>query len=98
MQSKNKPAMKEDEREHVLRVKLLPCSICDAGGGEEAPSEAHEIVQGLWWLSIALCASCHRGPRLGLHGDKRMWAIKKMDELAALAVTIRRLMTGRISS
>jgi hypothetical protein len=29
---------------------------------------------------------------LGWHGQKRMWAIKKMDELDALNVTIKRLM------
>jgi hypothetical protein len=92
MQSKNKASMTKDEREYVRLVKLLPCSLCDEGGGEGAPSEAHEIVQGAWWLSIALCASCHRGSKMGWHGERRMWAIKKMDELGALAVTIKRLM------
>jgi hypothetical protein len=29
---------------------------------------------------------------MGWHGQKRMWAIKKMDELDALAVTIERLL------
>jgi hypothetical protein len=28
---------------------------------------------------------------MGWHGQKRMWAIKKMDEMDALAVTIERL-------
>jgi hypothetical protein len=28
---------------------------------------------------------------MGWHGQKRMWAIKKMDELDALAITIERL-------
>ena len=45
-------------------------------------------------IAVALCASCHRGDGLGLHGMRRMWAIKKMDELAALNVTIERLMHG----
>jgi hypothetical protein len=31
---------------------------------------------------------------MGWHGQKRMWAIKKMDELDALSVTIGRLMEG----
>jgi hypothetical protein len=30
---------------------------------------------------------------MGWHGQKRMWAIKKMDELDALNVTIERLWT-----
>lgn len=91
MQSKGKAAMTAAEREYVRLVKLCPCSVCDAGGGEAAPSEAHEIEQGKWWLSIALCASCHRGSLLGLHGQRRAWLIRKLTELDALATTIRRV-------
>jgi hypothetical protein len=91
MQSKNKAAPTAREREHIVRVKELPCSVCDQPG----PSEDHEIKQGQWYTSCALCSSCHRGTQLGWHGEKRMWAIKKMDDLDALAVTIRRLMTMR---
>lgn len=87
MQSKNKPAPTVRESEHIMRVKTLECSVCDAPG----PSEDHEIKQGQWFTSVALCESCHRGPVNGLHGNKRMWAVKKMDELDALAVTIKRL-------
>lgn len=87
MQSKNKRAPTVAEREHIERVKELPCSVCDTSG----PSDDHEIKQGQWFTSVALCPSCHRSPVLGLHGQRRMWAIKKMDELDALAVTIRRL-------
>ncbi len=76
------------ERKHLARVKELPCSVCDSPG----PSEAHHVKQGLQYTCIALCVDCHRGPLLGIHGRKRMWAIKKMDELAALNVTIERLM------
>ena len=32
------------EREHLARVKALPCSVCDAPG----PSEAHHVKQ-QWW-------------------------------------------------
>jgi hypothetical protein len=91
MQAKNKVAMTTAEREYVRLVKLCPCSVCDAGGGEGAPSEAHEIEQGKWWLAVALCESCHRGALLGLHGQKRAWIIRKMSELDALEVTIRRV-------
>lgn len=92
MQSKNKKPPTVAEAAHILRVKLLPCSVCDEGGGESAPSEAHEIKQGQWFSSIALCGSCHRGAKLGLHGERGMWRIKKMDEVDALAVTVKRLM------
>ena len=87
MHSKNKKPMTTAERAHVDRVKELPCSICDAPG----PSEAHEPVQGLWWISIALCADCHRGAENGLHGRRTMWRIHKADEWTALNTTNRRL-------
>lgn len=77
------------ERQHLARVKELPCSLCDASG----PSEAHHMEQGLQYTAIALCPECHRGPVMGLHGQRRMWAIQKMSELDALNVTIQRLMS-----
>jgi hypothetical protein len=75
------------ERRHLGRVKELPCSVCDARG----PSEAHHVKQGSQYLCIALCEDCHRGSFNGLHGQKRMWSIKKMDELEALQVTLQRM-------
>lgn len=79
------------ERAHLARVKALPCSICDTPG----PSEAHHVEQGLQYTCIALCPDCHRGPILGLHGQRRMWAIKKMTEIKALNITIRRLLESQ---
>lgn len=76
------------ERAHLGRVKALACSVCDA----PAPSEAHHVKQGQQYTAVALCESCHRGALMGLHGQRRMWAIRKMDELDALAVTVERLM------
>lgn len=76
------------DRRHLARVKEQPCAVCDAPG----PSEAHHIVQGEQYLCIPLCEECHRGPVLGWHGQKRSWAIRKMTELDALAVTLRRLL------
>jgi hypothetical protein len=80
--------LNQKERRHLAAVKSLQCSVCDAPG----PSEAHHIEQGLQYTCVALCVECHRGPILGLHGQRRMWAIKKMDELKALNVTLERLM------
>ncbi len=40
---------------------------------------------------IALCVDCHRNPVLGWHGQRRAWAINKMDEIDALNETIRGL-------
>ncbi len=74
------------EREWIQIVKSLPCSVCDAPG----PSDAHHIKQHRQFTVVALCKDCHQGPVMGWHGQKRMWAIKKMDELDALNVTIQR--------
>ena len=88
MQSKNKLQPTAAERKHIASVKLLPCSVCN----EPAPSHCHEIKQGQWFTSLALCEDCHTGGLNGLHGQKRMWKVMKMDEIDALAVTIERLM------
>lgn len=88
MQSKNKPAMTAAERAHVDRIRQMECAVCAASG----PSEAHEPKQGSWFLSIPLCASCHRDGFNGLHGQRRAWAVRKLDELDALNITIKRLM------
>ena len=76
------------QREHVGRVKELPCSVCDA----PPPSDAHHVKQHRQYTVVALCKDCHQGSILGWHGQKRMWAIKKMDEIDALNVTIERLL------
>jgi len=84
MWSKNKAAMTKAERQHVTRIKLMPCCVCGDGGGESAPSEAHELEQGQWFTSIPLCASCHRDPFNGVHGQKRMWSVLKKTEMTCL--------------
>jgi hypothetical protein len=78
----------ERERRHMAKVKELPCSVCGLPG----PSEAHHIKQSNAYTCLALCESCHRSPVNGLHGQRRMWAVNKMEELDALAVTIENLM------
>ncbi|MBP9131021.1 MAG: hypothetical protein KBF50_12165 [Steroidobacteraceae bacterium] len=87
MRTKHAVAITKAEREHLARVKALPCSICDRPG----PSEAHHIRQGRHFATVAVCEDCHRGAFAGWHGQKRAWAVRKMDELAALDVTLRRM-------
>jgi hypothetical protein len=89
MQSRNKKAPTKAQASHIAVIKALPCSVCD----EPGPSDAHEIKQGQWFTAVALCKSCHQGPKLGLHGEKGMWRIRKMDEMDALAKTIERVLT-----
>ena len=78
------------ERGWIQIVKSLPCSVCDAPG----PSDAHHIKQHRQFTVVALCKDCHQGSVMGWHGQKRMWAIKKMDELDALNITIQRAFTS----
>ena len=89
MQSKNKSAPSAAERRHIEMVKGLPCSVLDEEGTPNDPIEVHEIKQGQWYTSVALKRSTHDA----LHGkgDKWMWRLKKMDEVDALAVTLRRV-------
>lgn len=89
MRSPNAKALTQAERAHLAQVKALPCSVCDAQG----PSDAHHIKQGQHFTAVALCRDCHQGSVMGLHGQRRAWLIRKMDELDALAVTLRRLMS-----
>ena len=76
-------------REHLARIKSMPCGVCDAPG----PSEAHHIKQGAHFSCIPLCSDCHRGPFNGWHGQRRIWNVLKKDELIVLSETIKRLMT-----
>ena len=88
MRTKNAKAIKAHESAHIAKVKALPCSVCD----EPGPCDAHHVKQGQHFTVVALCKSCHQGALMGLHGQRRMWMIKKMDEVDALAVTLERVL------
>jgi hypothetical protein len=77
------------EREHMRKVKETSCAVCDA----PPPSQAHHITQGSHWTTIGLCASCHVDNRMGWHGGRIMWKLAKLDELAALNITLSRVYT-----
>lgn len=86
MQSKGKRAPTVAERHHIARVAQMDCVVCGAPG----PSEVHEPAQGMWFISMPLCAACHRGHD-GWHGTRMRWSLRKMDELRAINETHRRL-------
>ena len=86
--------MNAAERRWVQLVKEQPCSVC----GQAGPSDAHHIKQGKHFTVVALCKSCHQGSMMGWHGQKRAWAIAKMDELDALNITIKNIFTSLTSS
>ena len=91
MRTKNAKRISTAESAHMLRVKESGCAVCDAGSG--AIVEAHHMKQGNHFTTIGLCDCCHRGP-MGIHGDKTMWRIHKMDENDALNETLRRVLGG----
>lgn len=86
MRSKNSARITAAEGEHLGMVKTVGCVVCDAAG----PNEAHHINQGDHFTTVAVCASCHTGS-MGIHGDKTMWRIHKLDELKALNLTLARV-------
>jgi hypothetical protein len=87
VRSKNKPAPTVAEQKHIKRIAEMDCAVCWLPG----PSEVHEPEQGLWFLSIPLCADCHRHTIRGLHGQRMAWKARKMTELLALNETLRKV-------
>jgi len=87
MKSKNSAPLTKAERDHMDQLRMLPCSVCDAPG----PSFAHHIKQGHHFTAVALCGDCHQGSFNGIHGQKRAWIVRKLDELAALNITLKRM-------
>jgi hypothetical protein len=82
----NKPTKKE--RDHITKIKEMNCGVCNAA----APSDAHHIVQHEQYLCIPLCKDCHQGSFNGIHGEKRIWNVYKLDEMIVLNETIRTLL------
>ena len=89
MRTKNAAQITPAERRHLERIKSMPCGVCGAAG----LSEAHHQRQGDHWTVLPLCHDCHQGWTNGLHGHRSIWKVRKLDELAVMSETIRRLMT-----
>ena len=79
------------ERKHLLRIKEMDCIVCGASG----PSSAHHVLQHQQYLCLPLCHDCHQNPRLGIHGERYAWKLRKMNELLALNLLIERLVNER---
>jgi hypothetical protein len=79
------------EKEHMARIKSLPCGVCD----EPGPSDAHHITdcgrRVSHYATIPLCKSCHQDARNGIHGMGIMWKVMKKTDLLVLAETIEKL-------
>lgn len=90
MRTKNAKTITKSEGAHMDRVKRSRCAVCNEGS-DDTYVEAHHTKQGNHYTTIGLCEHCHRGP-MGIHGDKTMWRIHKMDENDALNETLRRVL------
>lgn len=83
---------------HLERIRFMPCIICAAlRMAQDGPTFAHHIRDGQGmaqrasdYAAIPLCHEHHQGTT-GIHGDRSAWRLAKLDELAALALTVRRL-------
>lgn len=84
---------------HLESILAMPCAICRALGlPQQGRTYAHHIREGQGMaqraddeLAVPLCHEHHQG-RTGIHGDRSAWRLANLDELAVLAITIRRLM------
>jgi hypothetical protein len=87
----NSKNLTASEREHMGRVKALPCAVCESTAG----SDAHHIEQGMHYAVIPLCKDCHQGSFNGIHGQRRIWQVLKKTELSCLNWTIQQLTKDR---
>lgn len=74
-------------------VSRLPCALGYLLGEDHGPVHLHHPREGQGlsqrasdWTIIPLCPSCHQGPN-GVHGDRSLLRIAKVDEMDLLAVT-----------
>lgn len=88
---------------HLATIREMDCVLCEVlGRTQRWPTEAHHVRLGQGMsqkahdaLAIPLCSEdCHRGP-CGVHGDKSLLLVAKVEEDDLLAMTVERLM-GRL--
>lgn len=76
-------------KEYMNAAASLNCVICGAHG-----VQLHHAREGCGmaqrasdWLVCAICPECHTGSR-GIHGDRSILRLHKLDEMDLLARTI----------
>lgn len=89
--------MSVKSKRHMSRVAALGCMLCQLLGQGRTPAEVHHLREGQGggqrasdFLTVPLCPDCHRGPH-GLHGDRALFRIAKVNELDLLALTLEAL-------
>lgn len=89
---------KSMESKHMAKIAEMGCVLCERLGMRQIiHTEVHHIREGQGksqrasnWLTIPLCADCHRG-RHGIHGDRSLLRVAKCEELDLLADVIARM-------
>lgn len=97
--------MTPDALAHAYKdeVAALPCVCCAAMGQKQTtPTAVHHIREGQGgaqrasdFLTVAVCHDCHQGP-LGIHGNRTLLRIAKLDELDLLSMTVACVFRGRL--
>lgn len=84
-------------KRYMEKVACVPCVLCTALGQGPSKGTVHHLRTGQGkgerasdFLTMSLCPACHQGPN-GLHGDRALLRIAKVDELDLLAMTIEAL-------
>jgi hypothetical protein len=89
--------MSASSKRYMGRVAKIGCVLSAYLGQGFVPAELHHLREGQGmserasdFLVIPLCPEYHRGPN-GLHGNKSIMRIAKLEELDLLALTIEAL-------
>lgn len=88
--------MTKSEKVYMDKVARQSCALCYLLGTDSQGVQLHHVREGQGkgqraqnWLVIPLCPSCHTGKN-GIHGDKSLLKIAKVDEMDLLSITIQR--------
>lgn len=90
--------MTKSEKKYMNRVAECGCSLCHILGCEgDTPVNLHHVREGQGmgqkaqnWLVVPLCPTCHQGQH-GIHGDRALLKLAKVNEMDLLAWTIEKL-------
>ena len=89
--------------EHIAAVRRLDCVLCrHLDKKQERPTSAHHIRTGMGmaqragdYCVVALCYECQLGP-LGIHGDRTLLQIGKVNEMDLLDMTIEAIVSSKV--
>lgn len=83
------------------RLAGQPCVLCELLGRDQTTrTTVHHLREGQGmsqrashWLVVPVCEECHQGPN-GIHGDRQLLRMAKVEEIDLLAETIERVVAA----